>query len=163
MKNISHNASNRLVCLNPKQSSEKETVSVRYLDRTLKEAYRCFKGNKSICFSTFCKYIEKRYKKPHHLTDICRYCEYGMKLKKEIIKRSKEVNYSQNVYNEKDDSKFNVNTSDLLMFFKSINEKDVLSKINDLVAIKFHRKISQIQRESYNRMRKTKICSKTLY
>ena len=154
VKSLSNVASNRLICMNPKKTGEKEMEAVRYLNCSLTDAYTSFKHKNEICFSTFCKYIKKRYKKPHRLTDKCRYCEYGMKLKKEIIKRSKEVNYSQNVYNEKDDSKFNVNTSDLLMFFKSINEKDVLSKINDMVAIQFHRKISQIQRESYNRMRK---------
>ena len=79
-------------------------VSVRYLNCTLTEAYRSYKDNNEICFSTFCKYMEKRYKKPHRLTDICRYYEHGLNLRKEILKHASELNYIQNVFDDKGQS-----------------------------------------------------------
>ena len=52
----------------------------------------------------------------------------------------------------------------MLDFFKKNSEKkeqrDTISKINELIAIQFHRKIAQVQREAYNKMRKDKLLLK---
>ena len=81
VKSLSHVASNRLISKKDK-SGEKEAV--RYLECTVKDAYRSFKDKDSVNFSTFCRCIEKKYKKPHRLTDLCRYCEHGHSLTKQI-------------------------------------------------------------------------------
>ena len=133
-------------------------VSVRYLNCTLTEAYRSYKDNNEICFSTFCKYMEKRYKKPHRLTDICRYYEHGLNLRKEILKHASELNYIQNVFDDKDDAKFGINTKNMLHFFKNIEKShrtiETIVQIEDIVAIQFHRKIAKIQRDAYNKNKK---------
>ena len=155
LQNNSNVASNRVICTNPKQT-ESNTVSVRYLNSSLKESYRCFDGKNSLCFSSYCKYIEKIYKKPHRLTDICRYCEYGLQLKRDIIKHAKEYNYTQQIYSDKDDKKYDLNTADLLDFFKNKKTQEsnlTISRLNELIAIQFHRKIAKVQREAYNKMR----------
>ena len=157
VKSLSNVASNGVVCSNPKKQGDKEIVTVRYLNCSFKEAYRKFKFKKEICFTTFCKYIQKRYKKPHRLTDICRYCEYGLEMKKEVIKFAKENDYLQNSLVPSENSNSKINTADILQFFKSMKKDDqtneAIMKIEDIRAVQFHKKIAAIQRESYNKQK----------
>ena len=152
-----------MVTLNPRKQ-DKIHVTARYLDCSLKEAYRSYPNSKSLCFSTFCKYMEKRYKKPCRLTDMCRYCEYGFLLKKKILEPAIERNYIQNAYDDDEDLKYNINTKSILEFFKNSPEKDesseILLNLEELLAIQFHRKIAKIQRDAYNKMRKDVILLK---
>ena len=155
VKSLSNVASNRLICMNPKKTGEKEMEAVRYLNCSLTDAYTSFKHKNEICFSTFCKHMEKRYKKPHRLTDICRYREYGLHLKKDILKHATELNYIQSTFNDKDDTKFNIDTKNMLQFFKGVESTDkslkTISQIEEIVAIQFHRKVAAIQRDAYNK------------
>ena len=156
VKRLSQVASNRLISKKNDKSGEKEAV--RYLNCTLKEAYRSFKDKDSISFSTFRRCIEKKYKKPHRLTDLCRYCEHGHSLTKRINKNATDKKYYQHDLLEIDDTKLDLNTTSMMNFFKSIPQTEdtvkTQSKIKELMSIQFHRKIANIQRESYNKMRK---------
>ena len=156
MKSLSQVAANRLT--SPKKSKTGEREAVRYLQCTLKDAYRSFKDKDLISFCTFCKHIENKYKKPHMMTDLCRYCEHGRTLTKQIIKHAKDKKYCQNDLIENDDTKIDLNTTKMMNIFKSIPQTEdtikTMSKIKELMSIQFHQKIANIQRESYNKMRK---------
>jgi hypothetical protein len=78
MESLSSIASNRLVKIGGR------SVSAMYCSKSIKEAYKSFPDRATIPFSTFYKYISKKFKKPHRLTDLCDYCEHGKKLNREI-------------------------------------------------------------------------------
>ncbi len=83
----------------------------------MRDAYFSFPFKDEVSFSQFCIKINKTYKKPHRISDMCDHCEFGKKLKKEIIDASVEFNYINQ------DTKFDeLNTQDLLNFFNSLKE-----------------------------------------
>ena len=73
-------------------------------------------------------------------------------------KHAKDKKYYQHDLLEIDDTKLDLNTTSMMNFFKSIPQTEdtvkTQSKIKELRSIQFHRKIANIQRESYNKMRK---------
>ena len=100
---------------------------------------------------------EKKYKKPHRLTDLCRYCEYGLDIKKKLVSLIKDQNLWKNEFEDNEDTKFYLNTKNILNYFKNSEQLEKTQKIlslgKELVAIKFHRKIAKIQRDSYKKMK----------
>jgi hypothetical protein len=139
--------------------------AVRYRQTTIKEAWKLFierrqhdKKMKSIPFTTFYKKIDKRFKKPFQLTDLCDYCEMGKNLQKELKAYIRENKLS---FNEE----YTINN--LSMFFNKLNENSpsfdknnelklepILEKIKDLRSIEYHKSIADRQRLSYNKQRK---------
>ena len=83
---------------------------LRYRSVSLTEAYMTFCFKEEISFSTFCKKINKIYKKPHRLSDKCDHCEFGKALKREIMEASVYYNYINkspfDEFNLKDIKKF---------------------------------------------------------
>ena len=67
MSNNSSIAANRYL--------KRHSTSVMYRNSTIIEAHRTFAFRKAVPFSSFYKYIEKKFKKPHRLSDLCDYCE----------------------------------------------------------------------------------------
>ena len=75
MKSISSIAANRFL--------KKELTNAYYCSVPLIRAYKLFKdkliehnfSNKIISFSTFYKYMPKKFKHPHRISDICNFCE----------------------------------------------------------------------------------------
>ena len=92
MMNISQEASNRTIIAKD-CFKNKKIETVRYCNVSWLEAYFCFEYRDELSFSTFYKYVEKIYKKPHRKTDLCHYCHEGKKLKNEIIRFCSEYHY----------------------------------------------------------------------
>lgn len=53
---------------------------------SISETYQKFESKNELCFKTFYSYVGKEFKKPHRLTDLCDYCEQGIKIKKKSKK-----------------------------------------------------------------------------
>lgn len=75
-------------------------INVFYRTVSVKEAYRSFKHNKEISFTTFYKNIGKKFKPPHRDTDVCDWCEYGKEIKKEITAYFNQMPNESNLENE---------------------------------------------------------------
>jgi len=69
MKGLSSVAANRYLI--------KLKTNASYREGTYKDAYNKFFLKNNISFSTFKNKLCKRFKKPHRLSDLCDYCEYG--------------------------------------------------------------------------------------
>jgi hypothetical protein len=69
MRKKSHPAANRFL--------KRKDAYVRYRDITMINAYNNFKYKKHVCLTSFYKYMDKLYKKPHQETDLCDLCEYN--------------------------------------------------------------------------------------
>lgn len=151
LKKFSSIASNRMV-----KESNGEKVSARYCDDTIKEAYKKFLSRiqngeircEKVSFSSFNKYVGVEYKKPHRLTDLCDYCEYGKKIKSDI-----KTYALQNGLNRFDTD---LDLDHLLENFSQNKtlHKLAIDKINDLKEVEYHKKIALQQRNEYNSMRK---------
>ena len=109
--------------------------------------------------STFFKYlnINKQYKKPHRLTDLCDYCEWARNAKSDIniyLKANKEFELKENFEVEKliqyfDSKKRNISCAE------KINEIELLlHKLEKYQIVIEHRNIAKTQRKSYNEQRK---------
>ena len=150
LENSSSVASNRTI-----KDKSGEKISARYCEDTIKEAFKKFNNRilsrelncEKISFSSFYKYFGTEYKKPHRITDLCDYCEYGKKLKAEL-----RLYAIQNGYNN-DES---VDLDILLRNFEQNRNthKDAINKINNLKEVDYHKKIANHQRNAYNTMRK---------
>jgi len=144
LKNSSSVASNPTI-----KDNSGERISARYCEDTIKEAYKNFNikirsgeiNCEKISFSSFYKYIGKEYKKPHRLTDLCDYCEYGKKIKAEL--RHYAIQNGLHV-NE------NIDLDILLNNFQANSDthKEAIEKINNLKEIVYHKKIANHQRNA---------------
>ena len=54
---------------------KKLKVCANYRHLSLRESYQTMRNKEDVSYSTFYKKIQKKYKKPHRLSDLCRYCE----------------------------------------------------------------------------------------
>jgi hypothetical protein len=142
MESLSSLASNRIVKI-PGRS-----VNAMYCSKSIKEAYKTFPNRANIPYSSFYKYISKKLKKPHRLTDLCDYCEHGKKIHQQIKNEARENGSLFDIEDEFDcDRLLNV-FQDEHRFF------DFRKNVNDLKTNLFHKKIAQRQREVYNSSRK---------
>jgi hypothetical protein len=141
LESLSSIASNRLVKFGGRY------VSAMYCSKSIKEAYRTFPNRSNITFSTFYKYISKKFKKPHRFTDLCDYCEHGKKLHQQIKTEAIVNGCSLNLEDEFDCDR-------LLNFFEDETKLiDVRKNLYDLKTINFHKIIANRQREVYNKSR----------
>ncbi len=69
----SHISANSSIAAN--RYLKRQSTSVMYRNSTIIESHRTFAFRKVVPFSSFYKYIEKKFKKPHRLSDLCDYCE----------------------------------------------------------------------------------------
>ena len=163
-RTISTIASNRTVTVKNYDEQTKELKAVRYMDCSMNEAFRTFPLKEEISFSTFGLYLGKIYKKPHRLTDLCRYCEHGIEIKNQLTSFLKKNNNFDQEFSDKEDLKYGLNTKKMQIYFRNLDKSEerdtILDKINELMAIQFHRRIAKIQRDSYNKMKKDLILSK---
>lgn len=150
LENSSSVASNRTI-----KDNSGEKISARYCEDTIKEAFKKFYNRilsrelncEKISFSSFYKYVGKEYKKPHRITDLCDYCEYGKKLRAEL-----KLYAIQNGLNVDESVELDI----LLRNFEQNRNahKEAINKINNLKEIVYHKKIANHQRNAYNTMRK---------
>ena len=54
---------------------KKQACCVRYRDGPLTQAFGTFPEKNLLSFSSFNKYVDCRYKKPHRFSDLCGFCE----------------------------------------------------------------------------------------
>lgn len=147
-------ASNRTI----KSPITKEVIPVRYRSDTLVYIYNNSHVSNEISYSTFSKHVAHQFKKPHRLTDLCDYCEYGKSLYDEIIRELINLDYSdlniEDRWSSCDTKKF----IDYLKQNNFINEinKNLHQKILNLREIIYHKQNSIKQRDVYNEMRKNK-------
>jgi hypothetical protein len=98
-----------------------------YCKDSLKEIHKSFINkittgeinSRKIAYSIFHKHKGNFFKKPHRLTDLCDYCEYGKKLKLEIKQEAIRNGY---VINEEN----NIDLDNLISFYQQnqIMQKD---------------------------------------
>ncbi len=62
-----------------------QSRNARYRNLTNIEAYKTFAEKKMMSFSCFYSHIEKKFKKPHRISDLCDYCEHKKVWKKKLI------------------------------------------------------------------------------
>jgi hypothetical protein len=93
LEKYSNVSSNRSIKF-PIGNDEKTDIAVQHRNETLEIIYDNFPFKNEIKFSTFCKYIDKKFKKPHRLSDLCEYCEHGRNLKKKISNLLEVVGYA---------------------------------------------------------------------
>jgi hypothetical protein len=128
LKDSSTVASNRTI-----KDNSGERISARYCDDTIKEAFKKFDNRilsgelncERISLSSFYKYVGEEYKKPHRLTDLCDYCEYGKKTRAEL--RVYAIQNGLN-FDESDDLEM------ILRIFEQnrSTHKEAINKINNL-------------------------------
>lgn len=168
-------ASNRLVVNRDKSDTENHLnkIPARYLDDQKSELYKLFPFSNEISKSTFNKYacLSGVFKRPHRWTDLCDYCEKGVKLKHELIKDFKmknfeiEENFSIPVMIEKikkerlalENQILNrpQENNDRIEEEKNLYEK-ILINLNDFDSILFHKNVAKNQRIAYNYQIKNK-------
>jgi hypothetical protein len=179
MKSISRISANRTIKI-PGVDTKLQKRAVYHCEISFAEAYRSYvsmNGIKEISYSTFRKYIEKNYKKPHHDSDICKYCKKAKKNKKYISKIANEFGYKNKIQKENLHQKNNeyfeilcedLNSKDLSEFFHKLKEKmrektmnmkiindlkeieNVLKEIANYEQYQWHKCISNGQRKIYN-------------
>ena len=137
---------------------QKDVINVRYLQLPLVEANHNFKSNiKSISFSSFYKYIHTKFKKAHHDSDLCEYCNNHKRLSNQVIK------FTDQNFNDSFNHPFDMN--DLFQYYKDEFEKSeneglkerletIIKKIEHIKELDFHREMAHKQRIVYNEMRK---------
>ena len=181
MEDISEIAANRSAKLidyeqrNPvflykKKKHSERYVNAMYRQTTIRDSYKQFLvlartiddnfnlRRKNIKYSTFYKYIDKRFKKPFKLTDLCQYCEW----RKNILKDS--LSFNQRFF--ANECNFEYKSDLLSAFYKKkkdeINEPqnslyiqlgERIKEMENLRTLEFHRTISKNQRTSYNSYR----------
>jgi hypothetical protein len=103
--------------------------------------------NRSISFSSFYKYLKKNIKKPHRLTDLCEYCEYGKILEKDTNLNPEESNLLQAIKihrqfanSQQDLYKFQTSNEDFLKE-NIVFEMDYKAKIQLSMLIVFYYKL----------------------
>ena len=145
------------------------------MDVPINEAYESFIYKNELSFSSFYKYCEDKYKKPHRLTDLCEYCEIGLKLKKKISEIIIEYNY----YSEYDIFEI----SSLIKLIRKIKNNNItirsdqtcldttenvpkdlischLKDAKDYQEYEFHKTIALKQREIYKNQKTNKLLLK---
>ena len=100
--------------------------------------------NRSISFSSFYKYLKKNIKKPHRLTDLCEYCEYGKILEKDTNLNPEESNLLQAIKihrqfanSQQDLYKFQTSNEDFLKENIEHKKKKIEQKQNKTTLISF--------------------------
>lgn len=166
-KIIEYEKRNPVVLYKKKKKSERY-VSAMYRQTTLQDSFKKFIEfsqtiedelkirRKNLKFSTFYKYVDKRFKKPFKLTDLCQYCEWGKEIKKEAL------SFNQRFFNNQFNREYK---SDLLVNFYKIKKDEVqvtqnndlliqidakINEMENLKTIEFHRSIVKSQRCAYN-------------
>jgi hypothetical protein len=143
----------------PGNSTKKE----RYRTTTLNEAFRQYKlrdnhlndQRRNFRFSTFKKYVDKRFKKPQKSTDLCEFCQFGKSIEKEL--KAEFLNYDLGHF-------ANSSFKDTLFYLAQsplndpnlnniIDQPSIRNKIADLKLVDFHRSIAERQRKAYNQIR----------
>ncbi len=168
MNNISNEASNRNVII------EGEAVPVRYCNMSWVEAYNSFNSKDEIKFTSFKKYVDKIYKKPHRKTDLCGYCQNAKQLKRELKIFASEFQYFDNneescisaTRNENFKIINDINCKRLLEHFLKLDDirlikndirtelfNNIKKKLQDYQEVQFHRCISIGQRKIFNNQR----------
>ena len=137
-------------------NNERILIPVRYLETNFVESYKNFQHNDEMSLSTFCKYtkLNGEYKKPFRLTDLCGYCEWYNKTMhkiQKIIKNSPEFIVGD-CLDPKKLIKFLVSKkrSETDLDNTVAIEKNILL-VEQFGIIYEHRRIKNIQRESYNK------------
>jgi hypothetical protein len=129
--------------------------------------------------TTFLKYVPKHSKKPMRKTDMCDYCEFARELKQNILKFTQENHeefYETQAKNDEIDIKSytefyknlenNLTESNLSSDDSSedesnlddddgdvnVNKRNILTKLEDLKSIDFHKSVVKRQRHMYNLM-----------
>ena len=142
-------AANRTIKVN--DYGEKINKNVRYRKMPYFEIYNLFEYKSQVKYSTFCKYVGKEYKNPHRASDICDYCEYGKKIKKEILDYI--VKIDEYVYA----GEFDFDSNHLLGFLNQRKDcpinTEIITKIKDCQEIEYHQNIAKRQRSAYNNQR----------
>jgi hypothetical protein len=86
MESMSSIAANRYL--------KKNKINAFYCSTSLVEAYSKF--DLELSFSTFYKYVDDYFKKPHRLSDLCEYCEHYKTLKKGMLSFLGTKNFTGN-------------------------------------------------------------------
>lgn len=128
--------------------------TVKYRQTTYCEAYRFYKEKnaaKLISYSSFYKYVQNKFKKPYRFTDLCKYCQYGKDISKDIKKFLRENNLNFN-------RPFNgINLlnylNDYEEFFPRAQIQGLKSNIENLISIEKHKDFAIRQRAVYNSQR----------
>ena len=166
LKNNSKIASNRVTKSKDFKNADRlndTLLPVRYLEDNKTELFKKYYltyGN--ISKSTFFKYlnINKQYKNPHRLTDLCDYCEWARNTKSEIsryLTDAKEFELKENFKVEELIGYFDLKKRNTL----SMVEKDEIEKklliLEKYQIVMEHINIADTQRKSYNQQRKNKL------
>ncbi|RNA02663.1 ubiquitin carboxyl-terminal hydrolase 7 [Brachionus plicatilis] len=137
MKSISTIAANRFL--------KKKQTNAYYTSTSMLKAYQNFQY-KDISYSSFYKYVDEKFKKPHRISDLCDYCENNKDLKKQLFKYALE-----NGYDGPDDYSL---VKEFIIIKKTGNvllgQIELFTKIE---SINLHSDIANRQRDSYNSMR----------
>lgn len=100
-------------------NGDKELIPIRNMTCPVSEAYITFPYQKSLSLSSFHKYVEKQFKKPKRLTDLCQYCEHYKALKRFITIKASEAEYFDENFNNPEE----FDTKNLLQFFENIRDR----------------------------------------
>ncbi|CAF0925295.1 unnamed protein product, partial [Brachionus calyciflorus] len=163
-------ASNRLfINRDPSHPEFRTNQSARYLEDQYSELFKSFQFSSQLSFSSFYKYasLSGQFKKPFRLTDICDYCEWSKILKKEIEKKTKELNYNFGeqfdfrktlfAFEKKKTILQNILSEELSINIEKRNELEkidsLISDLNDYGTKIFHKNVAMVQRETYNKHR----------
>ncbi|CAF1001690.1 unnamed protein product [Brachionus calyciflorus] len=83
--NLSSIATNRFL--------KKEQTNAYYMSTSIEKAFQSFKYKEDISYSSFFKYTDDRFKKPHRISDLCDYCEKKKDLIRNLLRLSQESGY----------------------------------------------------------------------
>jgi hypothetical protein len=153
------------------------TVSIKEMYESFLNSYSF---DETPSFSTFRKYVPKHSKKPMRKTDMCDYCEFARELKQNLLKFTQENHagfYETQAKNEEIDiesyMEFYTNLENNLTESDSssddssedesiisddddddvnVNKRNILTKLEDLKSIDFHKSVVKRQRHMYNLM-----------
>ena len=95
---------------------------------TKKAAFNSFPYKDLLRWPTFLYSIDKKFKKPHQLTDLCEYCEYGKILKEKIITLGKTLKQELKILTGP-----NVLDEDGSRFFKALYTNPPRMKNNSVI------------------------------
>jgi hypothetical protein len=162
MESISSQASNRTVC----SAIDNQPIGVWYCSMSFRKAYQTFAYREELRYSTFFKYVQKKFKKPHRKTDICEYCDSGSKLKQIIIDHLKTridsnviedlAKLDYDIENSSNDKEKQVENFLRFLTNLKIGSKEIRDHLFNLKQVYFHKRIANDQRYVFNQMRNDK-------
>lgn len=147
MESISRSSSYRFL--------KKQNTNAYIREKSFTEAYNLFNQShgETISFSTFYKYVDEKFKKPHNMADLCDYCEVFREVYNELILLCNGYGLIDIVDID------NFDLDELRERFLALRREGTndfeleIRKIDELKALQYHKDIAVRQKDAYTRMK----------